>query len=420
MTTTQQETPTGTQTALPPSDISESPGEVKPGESMTSFDEMEAIHTETDLKIKAKAVEAAAIEAEKAKLQKKEDATDGVAEELVEDGADAKEETETKQAKTDEEETVLEDKEDVKTFKFKNGEEESEINSNSLHTVKVNGEDVEVNYQELVNSYAGQEFIKKRIGELGTENKKLLDEKYNWNTEKSSFDHKIKNAISLLSTDPLAGLANFAEMSGMDGTQWVKEFNASLMAKVDELAGMTEEERLQQEQRVMSKSHEAKLKAREDALNVKEQNQVILARMRDVQEKHNIDDETFRSTFNELQEMQTKGKLQGEITPEFVADVVKYDRTQEKVNGILEVIRPSMIEDKEAVGDLVEVLINQDPDGEFGDDDIKDIILQAFPNTAAPDESLSKKVKKTSSAEKKAQKDVRQPQNEPLSFDEIY
>ena len=398
MQTQQEATTTGAATT--------SEGAVDPGGSLTSFDELEAVESSRSEQVKAKGEEAAEIE--KAKQEALgEDKDAGISEE--------------NKVEAKPEEEVGEPDLDAKIFKALSGEDEIEIRGDALLKLKVDGEEVEMTVEDVINGTSGQEAIKKRFGELGAQNKELINEKTKWTQEKSYFDQRLKTALQLLNDDPLAGFASFVEMSGMDSAKWLDAFLPKMTEQFQSLADMTEGERKQYEQSVLTQQREARLTAKEAEINTQHQHQQVLRQVNELKAKFEIDDDVFKEKFLELEQLQKNGKIAGEITPDFVADVVRYDRTEAKIKAVAEVVRPSLLQDRNAMGDLTEILLNQDPKGDFTEDDIKDIVIQAFPETSGVEDSLSKKVRKSGKASgtNSAKEEAADPQNDPVSFEDL-
>jgi hypothetical protein len=391
------------------SNVDGNPGVVNVGESLTSFDELEAIETNVKAEARAEAVKEAAIEEAKQELKEDEGGEDAE----VEAQAEAEAETETQE--------VLEEPEiDARVFKALLGEDEQEIRGDMIIPVKVDGEEVEMTLEDIVNGTSGQEAIKKRFGELGAAKKQYLQDKNKWAQEKQIFDQRLNSTVQLLETNPLAGIANLAEMAGKDGEKYLESFVQGLMDQSQKLSNMSEEERRLHEQSVLTENKQARLKQQENALRLQQHNQELLAKVKTFQNQYGIDDETFLETTLEMEGLKSKGRIANEVTPEFVTQVILQDRQEDRIKSVVQVVKPSLLDDRESLKDLVEVLIQQDPEGELEEDDIKDIILQSFPNSGGANEDLSRKVKKSGSVKKAGAKGPAvNPSSEPISFDEL-
>lgn len=396
------------------------PKTIQAGESGISFEEFDAIESYKDRERELKAEEEVEVEKKKEELRsgdKEEEGKAGKKEVESKKEDDEEEDDEPAKAAKDKEEEVEEEPKEVKVYKSSNGDDELELRGDSKHTVKVDGKKVEVTYEDLLSSYSGKQAVEKRFGELGAKKKQYLDELRKYQEDKSYFDKRIGYALDLLKSDPMVGLAELAEMSGSKGEEFLKVFNKKFTEDYDAFLNLSDEERAAREREVLTNWKEQKLKMKENDLTQAEQYKAVAREVEQIKSEYNIDDETFQETFIELESMQKAGKLQGEITAEFVKNVVMQDRLETRVKSVLEVVRPSLMDDSEKFYDLVNLLYSQDPKAQLGEDDIKDIVIQAYPESN-PDSDLSKKVSKAKEATKK-DASPKSPQNEPLTFDDL-
>ena len=390
-------------------------GIVNVGESLTSFDQLEAIDASAEAQTRAEAQKEVAKEEIKEEITEKKEAKDVVREEEAEAEVEAEAQTEEEVAEIEEPEM------DSKVFKALVGEEEKEFDGNAVFRVKVDGEEMDMTLEEIIDGTSGQQAIQKRFGEFGTQKKEFMKERSKFEQERQYLEHKLRTTVDLLGKSPLSGVANIAELAGIkEVDKFMNTFLTELVKSGEALAGMTEEERRLHEQQILTQTKAARLEAREAELKESATRQDVETRAKQIMLRNGIEEETFRETFNELVELQKQGVIRSEITPEYVARVVVQDRHEDKIKSVVQTVRPSLMKDREALKDLVETLIQQDPQQEMDDDDIKDIILQAFPNSGGTEESLSRKVKKSGKAVgKDAPKETINAGQAPISFDEL-
>ncbi|MHC4105973.1 MAG: hypothetical protein ACYSR9_13610 [Planctomycetota bacterium] len=377
------------------------------GDNMTSFDDLEAVSQFKSKEIEQKAKEKADIDLKAKEIKKGE--TDGK----------KKAKTETKTEAKAEDDEVLEAQEEVKVYKVKNGEADVEIQGDSVHKVKIDGKEEDVPYQELVNSYAGQQAVKRRFDQFSKERQTYLKEREQFVRERDEVVTTVNDITQMLKENPIQGMTMIAEMSGLDGLEFQKQFMEKLVPAVEDYMGLSETEKSSRQEAMRTDQEKLKLE-RERKKFDRDKGKTELAREVDVLKRtHDIDDVTFNETFIELEALQKAGKFEGQITAKLVAETVIDDRIEQKVTGVLEVVKPKLLEDESVIDDIIDVLRDVDPNNEFGDDDIKEIIQRSYQFTEdeTSETKLSKKVK--SSKKTKGSSAPLDPGREMVSFDEL-
>lgn len=374
------------------------------GNSPASFDELEAVHSFHDNKKKDEAKEKkneikseVKKELEKKEAKAKKPAGEGEQKEVPEDGEDEAETAETKAPA-------------VKTLKVKAGDQDVELPVNVEIPVKINGQDAKVTLDELRNNYAGKTEWSRRFGELDRNEKKFTQ-------TKDTFITRAKDILATSEKDGLAGLTRLAEIAGHDPIKWRQDFLNNLMPDLEKYRDLTDDERnaLEQQHQLefYKQRDESHRKATEDQQAIK----ALETKVADLQQTHQIDQETFAKTFVALEELQQKGQL-GEqwITPEMVVEVAVAERRVDAVSATLKELNLNLSEAQQdqAIRDILEVAKSN---ADLSMDDLKDITKQVWGDQKA--QTLSRKIAKTQSSERKSQKTPANPQHEAISFDDL-
>ena len=153
-------------------------------------------------------------------------------------------------------------KEEYKKLMATYGEEELEIAANALFKHKVDGEEVDVELQELLNNYSGKVSYDKKFQEFSSSKK-------DFETYKDQYDKDIEAITGYVSTfrekmnseDPMAALNYFAEFSGMKPHEFRRQLVNAMIPEVNRLSGMSADqyqaEYLKQENEYLQKKQES-------------------------------------------------------------------------------------------------------------------------------------------------------------------
>jgi hypothetical protein len=405
---------TSSQPAVEPQDTAnvQEPLEKPSGDSMTSFDELEAVENFKVRETQQKAEQNVKVKQEEQKIEGKDKKADAKPKK-----AKAKAETET-ETETEGDEQVLEEK-PVKKFKVKSGEEDFELRSDSLHTVKIDGKAEKVTYQDLVNGYSGSEAVKSRFDELAKTKQEFIAERNQFIQERDILNGTVNDLVTELKTNPAQGLATLAELGGQNGVDFSNAFFENLIPLVREWAELSEDQRAFKEEQMRVERDKKDVERTKRDVETQKSNAEIQREIDTLKHSHSIDDQEFSEAFFELETLQKEGKFEGVITPQTVANAVVDNRLENQVVGVLEVVRPSMVEDFEAIDDILDVLTEQDPAGNWSDDDIKKIVTESFPVGDPSEDELALNKKVRSSKDKSVGRDAKQPDHEVISFDEL-
>lgn len=242
-------------------------------------------------------------------------------------------------------EEIKEEIEDqIKKLNALYGEEKYEIPAEAKFTHKVDGEEVEVGLQELLNNYSGKQSWDKKYSELDQERgayKKDLD----------AVNKYISKFAEVSKEDKVEGLIRLAEAVGINPLEYKKQLRSELLNKYGEYLQMDETQRLHYDQR---EELDYLRRQQENAAQKRasEQAQVELRnRYSEMQETHGIDDERLNYIATELQEV-----YKTEVNPENVLELHSSMVRLDRVDNALGKVDAKLLEDDQKVLQLESLL----------------------------------------------------------------
>ena len=307
-----------------------------------------------------------------------------------EDKKDASKKEENTEEDTEEEEYI-------KKIMGKSGKKKYELNPDTIFKHKVDGEDVDVSLQDLLNNYSGKMSYDKRFQEFSSERTRYQEEKERHDTEITEikgyiddFAHKIKNE------DALGALEYFAEFAGMKPYEFRTELVRQISPEVERRSIMSPEEI---ENENLRAQNDYLIRQQESEVNNKttEQSQQELGRdIRRIQEAHDIADDDFSNAYREL----LKSEFDGEITPAVVGEYYVHTQAFSKAESILSQIDTTLAENDQIIESFQKVIV-ENPS--FDDDDLNEIVREVYGDyKKEASEKVSKKLAVSEKPEKKS------------------
>lgn len=296
-------------------------------------------------------------------------------------------EAESKSEKT-EEASEEEIKEEIKRILARQGEEDLELYANTSFRHKVDGEEVNVELQELLNNYSGKVSYDRKFQEFSEKKKEFDSYKVAYDKDIEQIYTVIENfKNSMQNKDAMGALNYFANFAGMKPYEFREQMIRSLAPEVVRMSQMSEaqllNERLQAENEYLlqqQESEQAKLKEQQAQRE-------LLQEIKQIQEAHGISDEDFRNAYQELKESDYADKID-------TATIAAYyvgKQTYSKATSILSQVNPSFTSDTKIVESLQRVIV-ENPS--FDDNDLMDIVKEAFGNyKETASKTVSKKAK---------------------------
>jgi len=356
-----------------------------------NFDEIEQLvpvnKGKSDEEIVEKAVEMAEESEKVAKNDTKE-------EEIEENGDKDKEEVKEEEVK-----------EEIKKLLGKFGEENLEIPANTVFKHTVDGQEVEIPLQELLNNYAGKIPWDKKYTELSKER-----------TEHKSQVEAVNNYINgfreIISKGDMEGaLSYFAEFAGQSPLEFKKALRESLSPKFDQYNKMSDEQRriadIQEENKFLKERQESELKQRQ----AYQAQQEVELKLQQIQEAHNMTEEDLEQGYKEL-----KAHFGQEPSPEMIGEYHVRKLAYSKAETLLSSIDPNFAQEDATLDNMANLVIKYP---NHTDEDWAVILEKAFGKKvkkSSKNEVLTKKV--NSSSSKEASNSAKAEQN-ILTFDDL-
>lgn len=282
--------------------------------------------------------------------------------------------------------------EEIKKLIAKSGESDIEISANAIFNHKVDGEDVDVELQELLNNYSGKISYDRKFQELSEKNKNFKSEYDSYVNEKNqireyinTFNEKIKNE------DAMGALEYIAGFSGMEPLAFRRELLNQLTPIIMDRANMTPEQieadDLAAQNAYLRQKYESVQEQQREEQALKE----LESEIANVQEAQGISEDDFSNAYEELLET----GYEGDITPQAVGEFYAHMTAFSKAEEILGQVSPMLAEQEEIVDNLQSVIV-ENPS--FDNDDLLEIVQEVYGDVK---KEVSQKVSRKAEAPKK-------------------
>tara|TARA_Y100000813_G_scaffold12488_1_gene8573 strand:+ start:1937 stop:3088 length:1152 start_codon:yes stop_codon:yes gene_type:complete len=273
------------------------------------------------------------------------------------------------EAKSEEAEEKIEE---IKKLIAKYGDEELEIAANSIFKHKIDGEEVDVELQELLNNYSGKVSYDKKFQEFSSERKYFEEERNEYNQQIENINKYINGfADKLKNKDALGALSYFAEFSGMKPHEFQRELLNQIAPEVERRALMSPEELQSEELLQQNKYLQQQQESVQEQLKQEQAQKELEAEIVSVQEAHGISDEAFNDAYYEL----VDSEYEGEINPQAVAEYHMHSEAFSRADDILSSINPQLADQDQVVESLQQVIV-ENPS--FDNDDLKEIVEEVY------------------------------------------
>lgn len=282
-----------------------------------------------------------------------------------------------------------EKEEEIKKLIAKYGEENLEMPANAIFKHKVDGEEVDVELQELLNNYSGKVSYDKKFQEFSSQKKEFDEYKIQYDSDIEAISSYVNTFREKMSSEnPMEALDYFAEFSGMKPHEFKRQLINAMIPEVNRVSQMSADEYKNEYLRAEN-SYLQRQKESENARLREEQSQSELQNeIQQVQEAHNMTEEAFLESFQELSE----SEYEGEITPQAVAEYHMHSQAFSKADEILAQVNQSLVDDDQVVESLQKVIV-ENPS--FDDNDLLEIVQEVYGNfKQQSSEKVSKKVGK--------------------------
>jgi hypothetical protein len=307
------------------------------------------------------------------------------------------------------EEITKSEQEEVKKILGRSGKKDLELNPETTFKHKVDGEDIDVSLQDLLNNYSGKVSYDKKFQEFSETRKEFENNKRQYDGEISNINQYINNfAEKLRDEDAMGALEYFASFAGVKPYEFRTELLRQLAPEVERRSMMSsdeiENENLRAQNEYLRAQQESEVRYKET-----EQSQVELSNdIKRIQEAHNITDEDFEKAYYELVE----SNYDGDINPALVGEYYVHTQAFSQAENVLNQVDTNLTSNDQIVESLQKVIV-ENPS--FDNDDLLDIVKEVYSDYK---EETSKTVSKKLAVSDKPQKKSRDKEDF-LSFEDF-
>lgn len=307
-------------------------------------------------------------------------------------------------------EEVEEKIEEIKKLIAKYGDEEMEVAANAIFKHKVDGEEIDVELQELLNNYSGKISYDKKFQEFSSEKKEFEGYKEDYDTQIKQINSYINDfAAKLKENDALGALEYFAQFSGMKPHDFRRELLSQLTPEIQRRSGLSSEqlqaEELQAQNEYLQQQQESAQTRSQEEQALKD----LELEIANVQEAHGIEDEAFKNAYNEL----VDSEYEGDITPQAVAEYYAHSEAFSRADDVLSSIDPVLANQDQVVESLQKVIM-ENPS--FDNNDLKEIVEEVYGDML---KQASKSVSKKAVTPKKKETNTSRSKETYVDFDDL-
>ena len=254
--------------------------------------------------------------------------------------------------------------------RYKEGNEDIALETVFKH--KVDGQEVDVSLQELLNNYSGKVPYDRRYQELSEEKTEFKAEFDAFSKEKDQINNYINEfGDKMRKGEALEALAFLAEFSGQKPHEFKEQLMNQLVPEVERLKTLSQEqvsnEKLAAENEYLQKKYESE----ENVRAAEQSQQEFQNRINSLQETYSITDEDFNNSYAELKESNFKGDLTPEVVADYYQHKTAFSLASELVNKV-----DSTLTSNEEIIDSVQKMIYDNPS--FSDDDYLELIEKVY------------------------------------------
>lgn len=374
------------------------------GDSPTSFDELEAVTTKgkedgtTDSKPTKETKSQKDDEEAKSKKTTKE-----------KDSEKEDKESGKKEIKAKDSEKVDTPQKEVKTYKGKRLDSELDLYGDTEVTIKVDGKPVTIKVDDLVSNYSGKTAWDRRFQELSSERKAFeakstaINKGLNQLKQKLVDEGDIDGAMDLL-----------AKIYEQDPNALREKTLGKWMENRAKLESMSAEQREAHLARQEAENYKKQLEEFRSTQQRAELETKIKKELDDVKANLGIDDNGLKTTYEQMLEVGYKAE---DITTQGIKEFYEARHHAGVVETVLKESGVEGDEFEKLYQEIVRDTFQRDKNGKliFGEPEIRQIVETVLNKPLA---KIAKKIEKHSQITKVG-KEPKNPQNDPLFFDEL-
>lgn len=319
---------------------------------------------------------------------------------------EGEEEVKSQTGEKKETKTVEKPETPVKLLKLKGSDGDIQVASDAKVPVKIDGKTIEVPLQEAINRYSQQSHLDKLY-------KSFKTEKETFESERKQISEALNKSYDyLVNQKDLRGFLDYlGEAMGVDSHALYQDALGNVQKQMEELQGLSAEERRIRELEEENNYHRKKMEAAKSKKEEAKSKAELESHVTKVMQDFGMDKAALVKSWDDLVSL---GYKEQDITPEFLGNYYANTRKIDMIESHLGSIDSGLAQNAEIVEQLATYAIQTGA----SDSEIQEAITQLYGKT--PEKKLQDKIDKNmrSSAQRgsKAQKN---PGSDPLFFDDI-
>ena len=294
----------------------------------------------------------------------------------------------------------------AKTFKIKNGDADMDLREDAMVPVKVDGKVTQVPLKDLLSEFSGKTDWTRKYQDLSNEKKTFYDERDTITNRVNEFYR-----LSVDEKNPRLAIDFLAEAMGADPHEVWTNLMAPIKEAMKNAPQLSPEEIAVNETKEELDYYRRKEELRKTEGAKARENEGLLSRIKDTQEKLAMSSEQFKKSYDDLvAEAKRSGFDVNNLTPEMVGE---YHQILDRRSKIQEYVVEAYADSEKQSDIEVQLYDTWAKNPEFSLDDIKDIAREVYGSSKSKSSRLVERVKETKP------KPAARPQNEPLSWDDL-
>jgi hypothetical protein len=236
------------------------------------------------------------------------------------------------------EEQPSEVEENIKQLSAQFNDNELNVPAEAVFKHKVDGEEVDVSLQELLNNYSGKQAWDKKFSELDKERsiyKQDLD----------MVNKYIGEFASLSKENPTKGMEFLAKFAGLDPLQYRRQMRDQFIQEYGQYLQMGEDERRIMDLKEENEYYKQMRESEQKRLMEQQAHQELENQFRSAQEAHKISDERRSLLENDLRAYMKAQGIQGRISPQDIVSLHNAYVAQDRAIEALNKVNPELVND---------------------------------------------------------------------------
>lgn len=279
---------------------------------------------------------------------------------------------ETKEELTEEKtEENLEDKPKVVPYKFKQGDEELDIDPSTTVQVKINGKLENVAVKDLISEFSGMTDYKRKYSALDVERKTFQNEV----RELDSRVNKLHD-LAVKEKNPRLAIGYLAEMLGADPREVWQSLKSEISQALEASRRLSPAEQEALEAKEEAEYYKRKVADTAQEAKKSQELETLKSRVLSTQEKYGMSPTQFKAAYDELvREATATGYKEDDLTPEMVGE---YHQILQRNGELKSMVQETFLSDTDRKSVYAELKGVWAQNPSFTIEDIKDIATQVF------------------------------------------